>query len=38
VDHFLEKYDHNVVLVANKLGIGKSTLYRMLKQEKEAAS
>lgn len=38
VDHFLEKYDHNVVLVANKLGIGKSTLYRMLKQEKESAT
>lgn len=34
VNHFLEKYDHNVVQVAQKLGIGKSTLYRMLKQEK----
>ncbi len=32
VSHFLEKYDHNVMLVAEKLQIGKSTIYRMLKE------
>ena len=34
VKHFLVKYNHNVRLVASKLGIGKSTIYRML-QKKE---
>ncbi len=29
--HFLEKYDNNVLLVAKKLDIGKSTIYRMIK-------
>lgn len=33
VNHFLEKYDNNVLLVAKKLDIGKSTIYRMLKNE-----
>jgi DNA-binding NtrC family response regulator len=33
--HFLKKYDDNVILVAEKLDIGKSTIYRMLKEEKE---
>ena len=33
VRHFLDKYDQNVVLVAKKLDIGKSTIYRMLKSE-----
>lgn len=32
---YLDKYDHNVQLVASKLDIGKSTIYRMLKAEKE---
>lgn len=32
VRHFLKKYNNNVVQVALKLGIGKSTLYRMLKE------
>ncbi len=32
--HFLQKHDNNVVLVAKKLGIGKSTIYRMLNEEK----
>jgi len=35
IKHFLEKYDHNVVAVAEKLGIGKSTIYRMLKEHVE---
>ncbi|MBD78386.1 MAG: regulator [Crocinitomicaceae bacterium] len=30
--HFLEKYDNNVMTVAAKLNIGKSTIYRMLKE------
>ena len=34
VEHFLNKYNQNVRLVAKKLGIGKSTVYRML-QKKE---
>ncbi len=33
IRYFLEKYDGNVVLTADKLGIGKSTLYRMLKNK-----
>ncbi len=33
IHYFLEKYDENVVLTAEKLGIGKSTLYRMLKNK-----
>lgn len=36
VRHFLEKYDNNVILVAEKLHIGKSTVYRMLKEMDEA--
>ena len=34
IHHFLKKYDNNVILVANKLDVGKSTIYRMLKQDK----
>ncbi len=34
IQHFLNKYNQNVRLVATKLGIGKSTIYRML-QKKE---
>lgn len=30
---YLEKYNNNVVLVAQKLNIGKSTIYRMLKEK-----
>jgi DNA-binding NtrC family response regulator len=33
IQHFLQKYDNNVLLVAEKLDIGKSTIYRMLKNE-----
>jgi DNA-binding NtrC family response regulator len=31
IAHFLKKYDENVVLVADKLDIGKSKIYNMLK-------
>ena len=31
VGHYLEKYNNNVLLVAEKLDLGKSTIYRMLK-------
>ena len=31
IGSYLEKYDNNIVKVANKLDIGKSTIYRMLK-------
>jgi DNA-binding NtrC family response regulator len=34
IRYFLKKYDNNIMLVAQKLGIGKSTLYKMI-QEKE---
>ncbi len=30
INHFLNKYNHNVKMVASKLNIGKSTIYRML--------
>ena len=30
--HFLDKYNHNVLLVARKLNIGKSTIYRLMKE------
>jgi transcriptional regulator with PAS, ATPase and Fis domain len=32
--HYLEKYDNDVLLVAKKLNIGKSTIYRLLKTNK----
>ncbi|MFK8007234.1 MAG: sigma-54-dependent transcriptional regulator [Saprospiraceae bacterium] len=35
VTHFLKKYDDDIDKVALKLDIGKSTIYRMLKNEKE---
>jgi transcriptional regulator with PAS, ATPase and Fis domain len=31
VRHYLDKYDNNVVRVAEKLEVGKSTIYNMLK-------
>ncbi|MBI1265969.1 MAG: response regulator [Cryomorphaceae bacterium] len=34
IEYFLDKYDNNVVLVANKLAVGKSTIYRMMKAGK----
>ena len=33
VKFFLNKYNQNVRLVASKLGIGKSTIYRMLQKQ-----
>ncbi|MFK7773684.1 MAG: sigma-54-dependent transcriptional regulator [Saprospiraceae bacterium] len=36
VTHFLKKYDDDIDKVAIKLDIGKSTIYRMLKNEKES--
>ena len=34
IQHYLARHDNNVVLVANKLGVGKSTIYRYLKDKK----
>lgn len=36
IHHFLKNYDNNALLVAEKLGIGKSTIYRFLNKEKQA--
>ncbi|HYV92817.1 MAG TPA: sigma-54 dependent transcriptional regulator [Chitinophagales bacterium] len=36
ITHFLKKYNDNVVQAAEKLGIGKSTIYKMLKERSEA--
>ena len=33
VKYYLDKYNHDVVTVAKKLNIGKSTIYRMLQEE-----
>ncbi len=35
IRHFLKKYDDNVLLAAKKLDIGKSTIYRYLKEMEE---
>jgi transcriptional regulator with PAS, ATPase and Fis domain len=35
VKKYLEKYDNNIKLVADKLDIGVATIYRMLKEESE---
>lgn len=35
IQHMLEKYDDNVIKVAKKLDIGKSTIYRYLKEIEE---
>lgn len=37
IHHFLDKYNQDVLLVAKKLDIGKSTIYRMLKEENTSA-
>ncbi len=33
IKHYLKKYDDDVIAVANKLDIGKSTIYKMLKEK-----
>jgi two-component system, NtrC family, response regulator AtoC len=38
IHFFLNKYDQDVLLVARKLDVGKSTIYRMLKEEEGALS
>ncbi len=38
VRHFLERHNNDVLLVAKKLDIGKSTIYRMLNVEKSLTS
>ena len=35
VTHYLEKYDNNIPTVAKVLGIGKTTIYRMLKEAEQ---
>jgi len=35
INYYLGKYSNDVRMVAKKLGIGKSTIYRLLKEEKE---
>ena len=35
IDHFLSKYDDNVMKVAEILDIGKSTIYRYLKEKSD---
>jgi DNA-binding NtrC family response regulator len=36
IRHYLRQCDHNVLKVAKKLDIGKSTIYNMIKREKES--
>ena len=36
IHHYLNKYNNKVKLVADKLAIGKSTIYRMLQKESKA--
>jgi DNA-binding NtrC family response regulator len=33
ISHYLQKHNNNVLLVAKKLDIGKSTIYRMIKEK-----
>jgi len=33
IKYYLQKYNNNVLLVAKKLDIGKSTIYRMIKEK-----
>ena len=32
IEHYMQKYDQNAILVAKKLDIGKSTIYRLLRK------
>ncbi|WP_066633585.1 sigma-54-dependent transcriptional regulator [Labilibacter marinus] len=36
IRHYLRQYDNNVLKVAKKLDIGKSTIYNMIKREKDS--
>ena len=36
IRHYLKKYNNNVLLVADKLDMGKSTIYNLLKKDKAA--
>lgn len=36
IDHFMTKYNNNVLKVAKVLNIGKSTIYRHLKERNDA--
>lgn len=36
IDYYMQKYDNNVLKIAQKLDIGKSTIYRHLKSRKDA--
>lgn len=38
IHHFLNKYKNDIQVVSTKLDIGKSTVYRMLKSEKEKSN
>ncbi len=38
IHHFLQKYNQDIQVVSTKLDIGKSTIYRMLKSEKEKST
>ncbi len=38
IKNYLRKYDDNIKAVAEKLDIGQSTIYRLLKEEKDAVS
>ncbi len=38
IHHYLKKYDNDIGLVARKLDIGKSTIYRLLKDESKNSS
>jgi len=38
IHHYLDKYDNDIQVVSTKLDIGKSTIYRMLKSEKEKSN
>jgi transcriptional regulator with PAS, ATPase and Fis domain len=36
IDYYMKKYDRNVLKIAKMLDIGKSTIYRHLKERKDA--
>ena len=36
VNHYMQKYNNNTKLVADKLGIGQTTVYRLLKEDKKS--